>query len=58
MFRLYDVLKQNTWSDVINDGFLMKYKLPCNFRYISCKVRKELSRSNNFFTFKGTCRVY
>jgi len=54
--RSYDVLKQNTWVDIINDAFLMKYKLPCSFIYKSCKVRKDLSRSKYFLTFKAKCK--
>ncbi|KAF0702547.1 Uncharacterized protein FWK35_00035747 [Aphis craccivora] len=32
------------------------YKLPCNFIYKSCKVRKDSSQSTYFFTFKAKCK--
>lgn len=37
-FRTHNVLKQNTWADIINDALLDKYKLPCNFIYKRSKV--------------------
>jgi len=55
-FRSYDVLKQNTWVDIIKDAFLKEYKLTCSFIYKSCKVRRDLSRSKYFLTFKGKCK--
>lgn len=54
--RSYDVLKQNTWVDIINDAFLMQYKLPCNFIYKSCKVRRDLTRSKYFLSFRAKCK--
>lgn len=54
--RSYNVLKQNTWSDIINDAFIEKYKLPCNFIYKNCKVRKDINRSKYFLTFIAKCK--
>lgn len=54
--RSYDVLKKNTWSDIINDEFIAKYNLPCNFVYKSCKVRKTMIYSKYFLTFKAKCK--
>lgn len=54
--RAYNVLKQNAWSDIINDHFLKKYKLPCNFVYKHCKVNIDSSRSSHFLIFDAVCK--
>ncbi|KAF0724594.1 Uncharacterized protein FWK35_00026276 [Aphis craccivora] len=54
--RSYDVLKKITWSDIINNEFIAKYNLPCNFVYKSCKVRKTMIYSKYFLTFKAKCK--
>lgn len=53
--RSYNVLKQNAWSDIINDSFLSVYKLPCNFVYKRCKVRMS-SDSQYFLHFEAKCK--
>lgn len=52
----YCVLKQNAWSDIINDNFIIKYELPCNFSYKHCKVSIDSSRSQYFLLFDATCK--
>jgi len=54
--RSYDVLKKNTWSDIINDEFIATHNLPCNFVYKSCKVRKNMMYSKYFLSFKAKCK--
>lgn len=46
--RSYNVLKQNTWSYIINDARIKKHKLPCNSIYKNCKVRKDRNRSKYY----------
>jgi len=50
-FRVFNVLKQNTWTDIINDAFLEKYKLPCNFIYKRSVVSSDTTRSKYFIKF-------
>lgn len=54
--RKYNVLKPHAWTDVINDEFLLKHKLPCNFIYKRAKVCFEWSQNSNFITFEGKCK--
>lgn len=54
--RAYNILKQNAWSDIINDNFFKAYKLPCNFVYKHCKVNIDSSRSSHFLTFDAICK--
>jgi len=55
-FRLYNVLKQNTWTDIINDALLEKYNLPCNFIYKRCVVSSDETRSKYFIKFYAACK--
>lgn len=50
------MLKQNTWTDIINDAFLEKYKLPCNFIYKQSIVSSDTTRSKYFIKFYATCK--
>lgn len=52
----YNVLKKNTGSDVVNDAFLLKYKLPCNFVYKRCKVKINSGNSQYFIHFEAKCK--
>lgn len=54
--RSYNVLKPHAWTDVINDEFLSKYKLPCNFIYKRAKVSIEPSKYTNYIKFEGKCK--
>ncbi|KAL5233861.1 hypothetical protein ACI65C_001271 [Semiaphis heraclei] len=54
--RKYNILKPHAWSDVINDEFLLIYKLPCSFVYKRAKVCFEASQSSKFITFEGKCK--
>lgn len=54
--RKYNNLKLHAWSDVINDEFLLIYKLPCSFVYKRAKVCFEASKSSKFITFEGKCK--
>jgi len=54
--RSYNVMKKNAWSDVVNDAFLLEYKLPCNFVYKRCKVRINSANSQYFIHFEAKCK--
>lgn len=54
--RNYNVLKQKMWTDVINDAFLSKYKLPCNFIFKRNKVAVDTLRGQYFITFNAKCK--
>jgi len=54
--RNYEILKPNLWADVINDAFLSKHKLPCNFIYRRAKVFPESSHSKHYITFPAKCK--
>jgi len=54
--RDYDVLKPHMWTDVINDLFLKKHKLPCNFTYKRVKVSRDTSRSKKYISFGANCK--
>lgn len=53
--RVYEVLKPNTWTDVINDAFIKTHNLPCNFIYKRVKVFSS-DRGKYFITFQGKCK--
>jgi len=54
--RSYNVLKKDTWSDIVNDAFLFEYKLPCNFVYKRCKVRMDSANCQYFIYFEAKCK--
>lgn len=54
--RIYNVLKQSTWADIINDAFLKKYRLPCNFIFKRAKVSSDMTRSRYFIKFYAKCK--
>lgn len=54
--RSYAVLKPNSWTDVINDAFLAKYKLSCNFIFKRNKVAVNTFDSQFFLTFNAKCK--
>lgn len=53
--RVYDVLKQGTWTDIINDEFVKVHKLPCNFIYKRAKVYNPCN-SQHFIKFEAKCK--
>jgi len=53
--RKYNILKPHVWP-VINDEFLLIFKLPCSFVYKRAKVCFEASQSSKFLTFEGKCK--
>jgi hypothetical protein len=53
--RAYEILKQGTWTDIINDEFLKVHKLPCNFIYKRAKVYNS-SNSQYFLKFQAKCK--
>lgn len=55
-FRVYNVLKQNTWTDIVNDALLEKFNLPCNFIYKRSVVSSDITRSKYFIKFYATCK--
>lgn len=54
--RQYNILKPNAWTDVFNDTFISKFKLPCNFIYKRAKVCIDPSQSKNYIRFEGGCK--
>jgi len=44
------------WTDVFNDTFISKFKLPCNFIYKRAKVCIDPSQSKNYIRFEGRCK--
>lgn len=55
-YRYYDVLKPHMWTDVINDLFVKKYILPCNFTYKRVKVTRDSYKSEKFLVFEAHCK--
>jgi len=54
--RQYNILKPNAWTDVFNDTFITKFKLPCNFIYKRAKVSINPSQCENYIRFEGKCK--
>jgi len=54
--RSYNILKPYAWADVINDAFIKKHKLPCNFLYKRAKVSIDPSNTKHYITFQGKCK--
>lgn len=52
----YEILKPNTWSDIINDNIVKKRKMLCNFLYNWCQVRSDMPRSQYFLYFEAVCK--
>lgn len=44
------------WTDVINDLFVKKYILPCNFTYKRVKVSRDSYKSEKFLVFEAHCK--
>lgn len=55
--RVYDILKQGTWTDIINDEFIKVHKLPCNFIYKRAKVYNPCN-SQHFLRFEANLKLY
>lgn len=53
--RVYEVLKQGIWTDIINDEFIKVHKLPCNFIYKRAKVFDPCN-SQHFLKFEAKCK--
>ncbi|KAF0753145.1 Uncharacterized protein FWK35_00012899 [Aphis craccivora] len=54
--RIYNVLEPGKWTDRINDKFLKKCRLPCNFIFKSTKVARDRSLANKYIQFWGSCK--
>ncbi|CAI6370090.1 unnamed protein product [Macrosiphum euphorbiae] len=54
--RSYNILKPYAWADVINDAFIKKHKLPCNFLYKRAKVSIHTNNTKHYITFQGKCK--
>lgn len=54
--RAYNVLKPYAWADVINDAFIKKHKLPCNFLYKRAKVSIDTNNTKYYINFQGKCK--
>lgn len=53
--RVYEVLKQNAWTDVINDALIESYNFPCNYIYKRVKVY-DSNHSKHFISFQAKCK--
>ncbi|KAF0716405.1 Uncharacterized protein FWK35_00030084, partial [Aphis craccivora] len=54
--RSYSILKQYAWADVINDAFINKHKLPCNYIYKRAKVSMDINNAKCFISFQAKCK--
>lgn len=55
--KLYTVLQQGIWTNVINDWFTKHYKTPCNIIYKRCRVQNyNKVESKHYLTFSGKCK--
>lgn len=54
--RQYNILKPNAWTDVFNDAFISKFKLPCNFIYKRAKVCIHPSQCEYYIRFEEKCK--
>jgi len=53
--RVYEILKQNAWTDVINDALIESYNFPCNYIYKRVKVYASIN-SKHFISFQAKCK--
>lgn len=53
--RVYQILKQNAWTDVVNDALIESHHLPCNYIYKRVKVYRS-SNSKHFISFEAKCK--
>jgi hypothetical protein len=53
--REYEILKQNSWIDVINDALIESYNFPCNYIYKRIKVYSS-NNSKHFISFEAKCK--
>lgn len=53
--RVYEILKQNSWTDVINDALIESYNFPCNYIYKRIKVYAS-NNSKHFISFQAKCK--
>lgn len=49
-------MKQYAWADVINDAFIKKHKLPCNYIYKRAKVSMDINNAKYFISFQAKCK--
>ncbi|KAL5237639.1 hypothetical protein ACI65C_005049 [Semiaphis heraclei] len=54
--RSYSILKQYAWADVINDAFIKKHNLPCNYIYKRAKVSMDINNAKYFIKFQAKCK--
>lgn len=54
--RVYNVLEARKWTNIINDKFLKKFHLPCNFIFKRGKVARDYSSANKYIQFWGSCK--
>lgn len=54
--KMYTVLKQGVWTNIINDGFIKCCNIPCNIIYKRCRIANDLSAAKHFLNFSGKCK--
>lgn len=55
--KMYTVLQQGIWTNVINDWFTKHYKIACNIIYKRCRVQNyNKVESKHYLTFSGKCK--
>lgn len=54
--KMYTVLKQGIWTNIINDWFIKSCKISCNIIYKRCRVANDVDKAKHFIDFSGKCK--
>lgn len=54
--KMYTVLKQGVWSNIINDWFIKYCSIPCNIIYKRNRVAIDSNMAEHFLNFSGKCK--
>lgn len=54
--KMFKVLKQGIWTNIINDWFIKSCNVPCNIIYKRCWLANDLNRAKHFLNFSGKCK--
>lgn len=54
--KMYTVLKQGVWTNIINDWFIKSCSISCNIIYKRCRVANDVNKAKHFIDFSGKCK--
>lgn len=51
--KMYTVLKQGVWTNIINDWFIKSYNISYNIIYKRSRVANDVNKAKHFIDFSG-----